>query len=270
MEGLKMTTDAPPQLRDHRFLDLAGAHNLRHVAGWRRADGATLKTGLLLRSSGLEELTPADLDSLASLGITEVFDLRSEHERTSNASRWHADAAPRTWSGAHCAAAANLAMLINGPELSLDELKGELLAVYRSFPQDLAGALRAVLDAMEAGSGPVLVHCAAGKDRTGFVIAMILRALGVREEDVVADYLMTNETFALARARFERRDFIAGLEARTPGAIRVLLGALEEYLATADATIVAGWGTHEAYLREMVGLDQARMTSLRARAFDAP
>lgn len=259
-----MTTSTPTASRDSRFVPLTGTHNFRRVADWRTPDGKRLRGGALLRSSGLEELTGSDADMLGALEIARVIDLRSTAECAADPSNWHG-AAPSTWSGATCAAAANLATLIKGPPLTLEQLEGELMGVYAAFPVDLASALRATFDALEHQEGAVLVHCAAGKDRTGFVIAMVLRALGIREEDVLADYLMTNESFADACIRFQQRDHIAGLEARTPGAIRLMLSASTAFLGTADRAILDGWGSMDGYLEEMAGLPRDRRDAIRAR-----
>lgn len=207
-----MTPTTKPRTSDSRFIPLTGAHNFRSVAYWQTPSAGRLKEGLLYRSSGLEELTADDGAILATLGIGHVVDLRSDVECETHPSRWY-DPSPAIWTGARCAAAANLATLIQGPTLSLEELEAELVSVYRAFPVDLVGALRESIRALEHGERPLLVHCAAGKDRTGFIIAMVLRAIGIREEDVLADYLMTNETFAAACARFQERAHIARLAA---------------------------------------------------------
>jgi protein-tyrosine phosphatase len=254
-----------PPARDGRFIPLEGTHNCRAVHSWRTAQGKWVKPGFLYRSSGLEDLTPEDAAALADLGIALVVDLRSDHERARYASDWQGNAPPPNWSGAHCVAAADMATLIQGPPLGMAELHEALLAVYRSFPLDLAGALSAVFDALLEGRGPVLVHCAAGKDRTGFVVAMALRALGVSEEDVMSEYLLTNQVFEEARRRFEKRAHIAALERHTPGATRILLGASSEYLAAADAEISAQWGSAQNYLQAMTGLDGAKRADLCAK-----
>ncbi|MFN3472550.1 MAG: tyrosine-protein phosphatase [Blastomonas sp.] len=262
MADMTRTTDSPTP--DLRFVPLAGTHNFRKVAYWRTPSAGQLKPGVLYRSSGLEELTADDGAMLAPLGIGRVVDLRSEAECRAHPSRWHSQS-PSIWTGARCAAAANLATLIQGPPLSLEDLEAELIAVYRAFPMDLAAALQESVAALEAGDQALLVHCAAGKDRTGFIIAMLLRALGIREEDVLADYLMTNACFEAACARFQEREHIARLEARTPGATRLLLGARASLLQASDDVILEGWGSIDAYLQDMAGLNQDRRQALVAR-----
>lgn len=250
-------------------MPLAGTHNFRAVSRWRTTDGKRLRSGLLYRSSGLEELTRVDVAVLAPLGLAKVVDLRSEHERVRLPSQWHDVPSPPTWSGAHCAAAADLAVLIQGPPLNLEELREALLNVYRSFPEDLGPALAEVFSTLLGGRGGVLVHCAAGKDRTGFVVATTLRALGIREEDVLTDYFLTNQVFEDARSRYEERAHIAALEGHTPGATKVMLEARGEYLAAADTVIRGRWGSFENYLEAVTGLDRARREGLRALLLEA-
>jgi protein-tyrosine phosphatase len=259
-----MTRTTSSQTLDSRFIPLAGAHNFRSVAHWRTPSAGRLKAGLLYRSSGLEDLTADDGAILAPLGIGRVVDLRSESECRAHPSRWHSQS-PSVWTGARCAAAANLATLIQGPPLTIDELEAELIAVYRAFPLDLAGALQESIAALETGDQALLVHCAAGKDRTGFIIAMLLRALGIREEDVLADYLLTNACFEAACTRFQEREHIATLEARIPGAIHLLLGARDSLLQASDDVIQEGWGSFDAYLEDMAGLNHDRRAALVAR-----
>lgn len=258
-----MAIKTSPRDRDRRFVSLAGTHNLRAVEDWHTSGGRRLRSGILYRSSGLEELTQADAAMLAPFGIAKVVDLRSEHERVRLPSQWHGVPSPRTWSKAHCAAAADLAVLIQGPPLNLEELREALLGVYRSFPEDLGPALAEVFSTLLSDQGGVLVHCAAGKDRTGFVIAMTLRALGICEEDVLADYFLTNQVFEEARSRYQERAHIAALESHTPGATRMMLEARGEYLAAADAVVAARWGSFEDYLEAVAGLDGTQRETLR-------
>lgn len=252
--------------RDPRFITLVGAHNFRRIEGWRSTDGRRLRSGRLFRSSGLHALTDQDSETVASLSISYAFDLRSAAERTNDPSRWHPRSVPDIWVGAECAAAADLTAIIAGAEAAPGEIEEHLKQVYAAFPEDLAQAVAAVFQAMLGADEPtVLVHCAAGKDRTGFVVATILRALDIGPEDVIADYLLTNETFEIARRAFSRRLRIAQLEARNPGAIEALLGAHRHYLENSDAAITSRWGSFDTYLEEAVGLDDGRRQALRER-----
>lgn len=253
-------------MEQNRFVALSGAHNFRRVEGWRDAHGQRLRPGRLFRSSGLEALTAEDSETIASLSIAHVVDLRGESERVRHPSRWHEENRPEIWVGAECAAAAELGALLQSADAEPHAIAQRAKHVYAAFPEDLASAIRAALDAMSGPGEPnILIHCAAGKDRTGFVVATILRALGIREEDILEDYLLTNACFETACRVYSRRLPLAELEARAPGSLQALLGAHASYMAHADAAIAGGWGSFEAYLADAVGVTPDERRDLRQR-----
>lgn len=253
--------------RADRFVRLNGAHNFRGLAGWRTADGMEIAPGLLYRASSLHLLDDSDLAALAQLAIDHVFDLRTAVEREAYRSRWPADLASTVWTGAEGSANADLTQLMTRPALATADLHAAMVKVYADFPEDLGPALSAVLKALAFGENAraTLIHCAAGKDRTGFVSAMVLRALGVREQDVRTDYLLTNATFEKAYATFASGHGLDRLEAAMPGAAHAMLGAHAVYLDSADSVIASRWGGHDAYLNEVAGLTPEVRALLRSR-----
>lgn len=252
-----------------RILALEGAHNFRRIEGWRTADGRSVAAGRLYRASSLHALTDADLDALAPLRIAHVVDLRSRMERDAFPSRRAATAAT-VWTGAEGSANADLTRMMRLDNVGLDDFRGAMRKVYADFTDDLAEALSSlfsILMAMEDESA-VLIHCAAGKDRTGFVTAMLLRALGVVEAEVRADYLLTNATYERAFAAFAGDHGLAELEAAVPGAAGAMLGAHAEYLASADEALLRRWGSFDRYLAAACGLDEGARAHLRDRFLD--
>lgn len=154
------------------------------------------------------------------------------------------------------------------PHERADEATGRsaldyMFDVYRNFPArpQAHAAIVAIAESIVAGEGAVLVHCAAGKDRTGWAIATLLRAVGVTEEDILADYLLSNRAIAELRA--------ALLEEL--GADRVvaddILGVREEYLRAANDAVRDLHGEFETYM-SAVGLTRELRTRLRARMVD--
>jgi protein-tyrosine phosphatase len=258
------TLEIPEAYLD-RILGLEGAHNFRHIAGWRTGDGRTVTPGRLYRASSLHSLTNGDHMMLAPLGIEHVVDLRSRMERDAYPSRWGARPAT-VWAGAEGSANADLTRMMRLDNVGLTDFRAAMRKVYAEFTDELAEALGCLFDALLAleDEGAVLIHCAAGKDRTGFVTAMLLRALGVVEADVRADYLLTNATFERAFAAFAGDHRLAELEARMPGASGVMLGAHAEYLASADGAMLQRWGSFEHYLAAACGLDVGRRARLQA------
>jgi protein-tyrosine phosphatase len=163
--------------------------NLRDVAGLATADGRTVRAGMLLRSAlpAADDVVPADLAWPPSV----VIDLRSPFELRNGHPLAHLQA-----------------RVVNLP--LLEALKpgvhnsDSLAALYHLVLEDAAHLLVDVVREIADADGPVLVHCAAGKDRTGVSVALVLRLLGVPHDDVVGDYLLTEHARAAIDARLHR------------------------------------------------------------------
>ena len=157
--------------------------NLRDVRGLRTDDDRIVRRGVLYRSevplSGRAEGT-----DVAVWPPADVIDLRTPEERRGQ----HALAAPGTTVHA-VPMGASLAPALRTAQTS----DADLSDAYRHLARDAAGAVARIAGIVASSSGPVLVHCTAGKDRTGIVVAVLLRAVGVRRADVMADYLRTED-----------------------------------------------------------------------------
>jgi protein-tyrosine phosphatase len=183
-----------------RLLPLVGAYNFRDLGGYPTADGRTTRWGRLYRSDALHELTEVDLKVLLELGLSCVIDLRSatEVERTG---RGILGGEPLHYR--HLSVMQDTA----GPIEDVPSLASlDLAAIYLSWldtgREALAEALRTVGDAADR---PLVFHCAAGKDRTGVLAALVLAILGVERDVIVEDYVLTATRLDLIRAR-QRRD----------------------------------------------------------------
>lgn len=165
--------------RNLRRLSIPGTHNLRDIGGYPTPDGST-RWQTLFRSDALHRLGEPGRDALRELGVTLVLDLRED---------WESTAAPDALDGVGHTAAhvpiydGTLDMALAGADL--EEL------YRRMLDHNGVGLTQAVRRIATADPEPVLVHCTAGKDRTGLVIALILLTVGVAECDVVADYAMS-------------------------------------------------------------------------------
>jgi protein tyrosine/serine phosphatase len=183
------------------WIDLDGAVNVRDVGGLPAVDGGPTVPGRLLRSDNLQALSPADVTRLVDdLGVTTVIDLRSSAERASEGAapldavpglrRVHHPVIPELGSATDAVADALLARLEERrSRFPGDPTCGFYLGYLEDRPDQVAGAVRSIA----RDQGTALVHCAAGKDRTGVVVALALSAAGVRPEAVVADYAATAE-----------------------------------------------------------------------------
>jgi len=242
---------------------LASADNFRDVTGpgaaYTAADGRSLRRGVIFRSNELQ-LTAADAESLARLGITAIYDLRSDHEV-----EVHPDVAVpgATWTqlevkGIPMEAVSDLA--------DRDTAHDVMLRVYRGFVE-IEGARDAfamLFREIADDDGAVLFHCTAGKDRTGWAAALLLHLAGVDDATILEDYLLTN-TFSSAT-----REKYLGLVREHLGADKVdvyerVMVADEAYLRAGYDAVAAAYGGRMGYLRDGLGLDDGLLLRLRDR-----
>lgn len=263
-----MAPELPYNEAPERLIALDGCHNFRSVAGWRARDGRTVAYGKLYRSDGLDQLSSNDQTTLAGLGLRHVFDLRASGEIARSPSRWPAGLGLRIWTGAESAAEADITTLMQRDGLDAGAFRQAMCRVYARFPDDLAAAVRALAAALleEASATPAtLVHCTAGKDRTGFAVAMLLHAIGIEPDEVMADFLLSNACFDTARQRFDTGGRLTELEARAPGAVAALVGVSADYLHAAERSAADSCGSIDGWLAARAGLDSTRRELLAAR-----
>ena len=191
-----MTDDVAPDVEllvgaAGRHVELVGAHNLRDLGGYRIADGRVIRYGRLFRADGLANLTDDDLDVIDALGIRTVIDLRSATELTERG-RFPLERHPVSFH--HLSIIDSTWMDAGVPEFP-DTADGAVDFLVWAYHDMLAtGAERAARanDVLAtAGAMPAVFHCAAGKDRTGILAALILGGLGVDEHVIAADYGLT-------------------------------------------------------------------------------
>ena len=261
-----MSATPPPD----RVLPLEGVHNFRDYGGYAVAGGGRLVRGLLWRSAQHRDATDGDLAAIDALGIASVIDLRGESERADHPCRRSPAFDARVFFGPgetsgtatapHLAAAKGV--------VSGDEGAAALRFSYAGMPwrDNLLVAFRHYFAALEEGR-PTLVHCFAGKDRTGLIVALFHRLMGVHEDDILADYLLTNDAGKVeeriaAGARHIRDRYGSGI---TDDGIRALMMVRPDYLATALGGIAERHGSVEAYADEVLGLTGDRLAALRER-----
>jgi protein-tyrosine phosphatase len=174
-------------------------NNFRDFGGYRTNNGMRLKKGLLYRSGDLSKATDADLEHIASLGIKTICDLRSEGERKREPDRVPA-AKPFTFFNIpmrpivdyHARSLGRLLSLMFGSERKMDYV-AESYQAYREYATSYLPLLKALFKRISNPENlPVLIHCSAGKDRTGVVSSLIQLVLGVSVETAMDDYLKTN------------------------------------------------------------------------------
>jgi protein-tyrosine phosphatase len=207
------------------WIDLDGAVNVRDLGGLPTADGGTTVPGRVLRSENLQELSPGDITRLVDqIGVTTVVDLRSSNEVTiegpapldavAGVRHAHHPVLREFLNVADTVKAALLteAAAADTERYPDDPMTGHYLGYLENRPEEVTGALRSIATA----PGAAIVHCAAGKDRTGVVCALALTVAGVGPDDIVADYALTNERLEAIVERLARSKMYAGSMSRTP------------------------------------------------------
>jgi protein-tyrosine phosphatase len=259
-----------------RHLPLEGGCNFRDVGGYHAEDGRVVRWGRVYRAGVLSYLTPADHDRLRQLGIGGIYDLRRANERHHEPTRWcDTTLTPFVWDDGH--EPPSVTRFFYDQEDSAQGMRAAMLDLYRSLPNWLAPRIRPLLQSLCADASPVLVHCSAGKDRTGLVIAVLLSALGVSREQVMHDYLLTNELAQLEEFMTSRKFALLGVtDAEHPLLLmpadkrRALLSADPDYLDAAFVQLDRDYGSLDAYLLHAVGLTTDARRQLCAMLLQMP
>jgi protein-tyrosine phosphatase len=238
---------------------LSGTWNFRDVGGIPTAAGP-VRRGVVYRSAVLSRLDPEGQAALESLGVTDVFDLRGSREIAAEG----ADQVPDSVTvrrapfnpedddtPVHEAGEATA-----DPRAQSDFIRDYYAALptMRSAQRSVASLLRTVA----IGPGSVLVHCAAGKDRTGWAIAALLTAAGADREAVTADYLLSNTAIESLRE---------WLRIQYPGVYdnpTAILGVQEQFLHAALDSVDTAFGSFDGYL-DAIGVEDEVVRQLRGR-----
>ena len=245
-----------------RALDLEGASNVRDLGGWTTRGGARVRFGRVFRGAALDRLTRSDQQRLAGLGLRAVCDFRGVKERARAPSRLDGlDAAvhslpiePRI--------GASLADILATREATGEDVLSLMRKAYLSYALEWHAHYRRVFELLlDEDGAPLLFHCSAGKDRTGFGAALILTALDVPWESVLEDYLATNRLW---------RAEASLAHALPPPVAEVMLRVHPDLLEYAFAVLRAEFGSVERYLEARLGLDAPRLARLRALLLEPP
>ena len=239
-----------------RSIPLTGASNVRDLGGWPAA-GGRVRFGRVFRAAALTRLTEADAAALATLGVRTVCDLRGTAERAAMPIRLDGPSVRSL--PIEPTVGTRLRDIVVKREVPDADILGLMRQAYTAYALDWAHRYRVLFDLLLSEDGPLLFHCSAGKDRTGFGAALILTALGTPREAMMEDYLASNR---LWRGEAE---IAAGLPAHVAA---VLLRVHPELLDAAFAAIDDAYGGFEPYAEQQLGLDQPRRARLRARLIE--
>lgn len=259
-----------------RVLDLTGSCNLRDFGGYATRQGPRVRRGRLFRSGVLNRLAPEAVHVLRTLPLRAVCDLRRSEER-----RLHPnpDFGPgvRTFEWESTAETSPIRDRRFAESASIEEARTAMVAMYRRIPFLLQERLAGVFEALaHAADGAIVVHCSAGKDRTGVAVALVLEALAVPRETVVADYVLTNTAVDLRRQLLGGDAIGVGMSATAdpilalpPLARDAVLDAHPTYVLAALEAIETRHGSLERYLHDELSVDASLLARVRTNLVEA-
>jgi protein-tyrosine phosphatase len=237
-----------------RHLNLEGASNFRDLGGYPTGDGHALRWRQIFRSNHLGHLTDVDAGIVRGLGVRSAFDFRGVDERKAAVCivpeiNVHSLPIEPT---VVAALRAKLQARALSPAVALEIMRDS----YRGYVRTNTHSFRELFSNLLEKDDPVVIHCTAGKDRTGFACALILKALGVSDQVISEDYLLTN--------RYYRRDPNSAPD--LPTDVRQAIGSVESsFLAAGFEAVNAQYGDLETYFRDALGLGTAERAEFRRR-----
>jgi protein-tyrosine phosphatase len=261
------------ELAYERVIDLEGTSNTRDIGGYQTSDLRTVRWGQIIRSEKLSRLTASDFQKLEEIGVKTVIDLRTDREHKHSPTRWRGDNPPQffhfpigdannSWFQAQ-----RRMMKLNRftEEQSLEHMKEG----YRMIAEDGLHSYQKLMDlVLDQSNWPILIHCNAGKDRSGIAVALILEALGVDRDTIMEEYLLTNEigrsqakAELLSRVSKDSRSGLRRNRGPSASAWLPLVGVQSEMLETFYASVDEQYGSMEALLAEL-GVDQEARSAL--------
>jgi protein-tyrosine phosphatase len=260
---------APP------FLPVDGVRNFRDFGGYLTQAGQQIKRGHLYRSANYAAITSKGLDQFAQTGIKIVVDLRRGHERTTSPSQLTGLEVETIFSSLGDGDGVTLAphlQFIKSGDLSVERCHDHMLSSYRRIPWEAQHleTYKQTFERLAAGHGPLVIHCAAGKDRTGILCGLILHVLGADQDDIMHDYLLTNavpldtpwldDYAARMSAMFERKI--------DPLTLLPMLGVHRDFLEEAWAEMARIDGGIDGYL-DRLGVNETLQADVRTRLLEA-
>ena len=261
-------TDNAFQNEEHRLLPMDGAHNTRELGGYKTNDGKSVKWGMLFRSDKLSDISKADQEYLQNLGINQIIDFRSKEEKAEDP-----NIIPKGISYVEMPISVDGAMrskieaVLKGE--TNKEVKSFLIDANKEFVSDYSGVYEEFLRNLIDEDGPTLFHCTAGKDRAGFAAAITLIALGVSKENVIQDYMKTNQ---FTQERIEEiidQIELMSLYQADAEILRPLLGVEREYIETAFKTAEEKFGSLENFIREGLNISDKDIKKLRNKYLES-
>jgi protein-tyrosine phosphatase len=259
---------------DTRRIPIPGTHNLRDIGGYLTRDHQQVKYGRVYRSDHLEDLNKMGHQQLTQLRLKRIYDFRNEREKENDPYTHDIEDAPPV-------VALPIYHGSQDPELMREKIlsgdveEGEFLELmldtYRSLALDYCPIWAELMHGLTNPDHlPALIHCTHGKDRTGFSIALVLMSLGVSQETVMEDYLLSNQYLGSRASWYSFLAYIASFFRTPQEEVRALLEVRPAYLEAAFEAIEKEYVDFERYLTGCLQLDKEQRRQLRYLLLENP
>ncbi|MDZ4307225.1 tyrosine-protein phosphatase [Allopontixanthobacter sp.] len=261
-----------PALEMPRVLSLSGVHNFRDYGGYAVPGGGTVKRGVLFRSGQHSDASDTDLEAIAALDLNCIIDMRGNGERRTYPCRRHPGFTGEVvfYDGETAALAPHVEAARDALDEAAAHAKMEALYANLPFRKPLIAVLRLYFAALAKGPAPSLVHCLAGKDRTGMAVALLHHALDVHPDDAMEDFLLTNTAGNIdARVAAGAETIRAKWGPLADSTIRILMGVDARYLAAMRKAVEREHGSLDAFLANVLEVDSATRDALRLHLIEA-
>jgi protein-tyrosine phosphatase len=263
-----MADSVMTESKDKRFIPIPGTLNFRDFGGYKTSNGGQVRKGLLFRCGALNQVPDHAFDQFADLDIGVICDLRRDEELEWSPTPDHKPFDCQVRIPIDPGSSTQLRESFENPDHTYEDRILFMKEITREIARDHVAEYTQLFTALMNVNNGFLLHCSAGKDRTGFGAAMILFALDVSEEDIFDDYLLTNSSIDLIermRPMFQDR-----YEDRVDEAsLKVTSGVREEYLRAAIDELTTIHGSVTGYL-EAVGIDDYARAELKSRLTKNP
>lgn len=262
-------------LTDERVIHLKGTTNTRDIGGYESGDLSIVRGGQIIRSDKLSRLTARDFQKLEEIGLKTVIDLRTQKEHDESPTVWKGDNPPdffhfpvgdskNEWFTAQ-------RKMMKKNRFTGEQSLEHMVDGYRRFAEEEIASYQKVMDVvLDESNWPVLIHCNAGKDRSGVAVALILEAMGVDREAIMEEYLLTNKF-----SRIEEKAVFLSKESKNssrgnrfskgtpPSAWLPIVGVNAKMLEAFYSSVDEKFGSMDAYLTEL-GVDRDDRLALAA------
>ena len=254
-----------------RQLSLQGTQNFRDLGGYEAQDGRRLKWGKLYRSSKLSALTDVDINYVRRLGLTLICDFRQVLEQELEPT-FLGDEASHTIASLPVTPGSSSSFMENLHKgiIAVDDSAGFMEEINRDFVANQMPQYAEMFQLLLVGDQQLLIHCASGKDRTGFGAALILDVLGVSEEAIVDDYLLTNKYLPVDKEieRLSKEFSDHSGSAVSEEVLRPMLEVRPEYIRACFDEIRKRYESKEHFYESALCLDNSKVAKLKDRYLD--